>query len=89
MAIYQVIQNPEWACPGMVIWTQTYGANEFVTAMQQNPENGLTYQSFDEDEEYRFDPTEYAYIEEVIGGAINIKSVAEIKANYEKSKTQS
>jgi hypothetical protein len=70
---YQVIQRPEWSCPGMIVWVNESG---IVIGIQTNPENSSTYQDV-EDSDY-FDSSDYAYVEKVVA----IKSVAQIKAAY-------
>ncbi len=83
--LYQVLQHDEWACPGMLVWTISYGGNEWITATQQNPDNGMTYQGLKEEDEYPFDRDEYVYIEE-LPNCTMVKSVEDFRVSYEASK---
>lgn len=68
---YQVIQNLDWACPGMVLWVNS---DNLIVARQLNPENGLTYESVDED--INFEANDYAFVVETTKAL----STQEIKA---------
>ena len=63
MVVYQVIQHNEWCCPGMLVFVDDNGN---IFANQTNPENGLTYQSKEDHEDWgKFDPADYKEVKEV------------------------
>jgi hypothetical protein len=58
----------------MVLWVDQDG---LIVGVQQNPENGLTWEDTTDQGHY-FNESDYAYVEEVE----QIKSIAEIKASF-------
>lgn len=63
MKTFQVTQDLEWACPGMLIFVDDDGN---IVGNQANPTNGLTAQWAEDGEDWgKFDPNEFAECKEV------------------------
>lgn len=57
LKMYQVIQYPEWSCPGMIYFVDE---NNKVVGNQQNPNNDLTQSWAEDGEDWgEFDPAEF------------------------------
>lgn len=61
MITYQVVNNPAWSCPRMLVFVDQFSGE--VLGVQTNPNNDLTAQWAEEHESWGpFDPTEYAEV---------------------------
>ena len=60
---YQVIQHNEWCCPGMLIFVDE---RQNIVGQQQNPDNALTQQWAEDDEDWGiFDPSNYKSVTKI------------------------